>query len=114
MWRQIGKDTGDDALVFPQMHDNRGLNGKVKNRVVKLFEDAGVRIGPKGTKRTLYCLRHTYITFALADGEVNVFDLSENTRTSVERLQDTYSDVKTEDFAERVVKRKAPLPKRAI
>ena len=111
-WRQIGRDTSDDAIVFPQLHNDRGLNNKVKGRVVKLFEDAGVRIGPKGTKRTLYCLRHTYITFALADGSVNVFDLSENTRTSVERLQDTYSDVKTEDYAERVVKRKAHVPKR--
>jgi integrase len=111
-WRQIGKETSDDALVFPGIHNDRGLNNKVKLRVVKLFDDAGVRIGPKGTKRTLYCLRHTYITFALADGSVNVFDLSENTRTSVERLQDTYSDVKTEDYAERVVKRKSGTSER--
>ena len=109
-WRNHPKTRRDDELIFPGLHNSRGVTTKTKANVRKLFDEAGVRIGPNGTKRTLYCLRHTYITFALADGLVNIYDLAKNSRTSVEMIQKTYSDVKSDDYAERVVKRKTHKP----
>ncbi|MEX0299505.1 MAG: tyrosine-type recombinase/integrase, partial [Kordiimonas sp.] len=47
-----------------------------------------------GNKRTPYSLRHTYATFALIYGRVNVYTLAVNMGTSVEMIEKHYGHVK--------------------
>lgn len=66
-----------------------------------LIKNAGVEHDAEGVKHTIYTLRHTYITFRLMFGKnINIYHLAENCGTSVEMIQQYYSDARPEHFVD--------------
>lgn len=59
-----------------------------------LLKEAGLLCDNEGKKRAPYSLRHTYATFALLQGRVNVFTLAMNMGTSVDMIEKHYGHVK--------------------
>jgi integrase len=59
-----------------------------------LLRDSDLEHDNHGGKRCIYSLRHTYGTFRLVYGNVDVFFLSENMGTSVEMIKKHYSHLK--------------------
>lgn len=57
-----------------------------------ILQNANLKLGKKGQNRTLYCLRHTAITFRLLYGEgVDLLTLAKNARTSVNMIEKHYA-----------------------
>lgn len=57
-----------------------------------ILENENLKLGPKGQRRTLYCLRHTAITFRLLYGQgVDMLTLAKNARTSVDMIERHYA-----------------------
>ena len=57
-----------------------------------ILKTANLKFGPKGQIRTLYCLRHTAITYLLLYGEgVDLLTLAKNARTSVMMIERHYA-----------------------
>ena len=57
-----------------------------------VLDKANLKYGPKGQRRTLYCLRHTAITYRLLYGEgVDLLTLAKNARTSVNMIERHYA-----------------------
>lgn len=57
-----------------------------------VLDKANLKYGPKGQTRTLYCLRHTAITYRLLYGEgVDLLTLAKNARTSVNMIERHYA-----------------------
>ena len=56
----------------------------------KLMRDSGLAKDGAGKTRTLYSLRHTYATFALAEG-VDIHTLARQMGTSVAMIERHYS-----------------------
>jgi hypothetical protein len=57
-----------------------------------VLEKTSLKYGPKGQTRTLYCLRHTAITYRLLYGEgVDLLTLAKNARTSVIMIERHYA-----------------------
>lgn len=77
-----------DKLVFvmPEGDQPHGFDGVFQ----RLMKDSGLWADHTGQKRTLYSLRHTYATFALADG-VDIHTLARQMGTSVLMLEKHYS-----------------------
>jgi integrase len=72
-----------------------------------LLRDSDLEHDNHGGKRCIYSLRHTYGTFRLVYGNVDVFFLSENMGTSVEMIKKHYSHLKitqVSDHLTRVIK----------
>jgi hypothetical protein len=57
-----------------------------------VLDKANLKFGTKGQTRTLYCLRHTAITYRLLYGEgVDLLTLAKNARTSVNMIERHYA-----------------------
>lgn len=67
--------------VFPQNHK------KVFNRIL---EDLDLKIDRNGNRRTLYNLRHSYISFRLLEG-ADIYQIAKNCRTSIEMIEKHYA-----------------------
>ncbi|WP_170827018.1 tyrosine-type recombinase/integrase [Magnetovibrio blakemorei] len=88
-WRQYTKFNADNDYVFTKW------NGEQLRDPRKAFDNMLVAAGAthnKGKKLSMYSMRHTYITFALAAG-VNVYNIATQCGTSVEMIERYYSDV---------------------
>ena len=55
-----------------------------------------------GSRRSAYCLRHTYATFRLMEG-VNVYFLAKQMGTSVKMIEDYYGHITPAKNAERIL-----------
>ena len=84
-------------------HENGGLRRTFEVGFKALLKRAGMEKDRYGGIRTLYCLRHTYATFRLLYGEVDVYLLSRNMGTSVAMIEQHYGHVTTTLAAERLV-----------
>ena len=67
--------------VFP--HDHK----KAFNR---LLEENDLKFDRDGNRRTLYSLRHSYISFRLLEG-ADIYQIAKNCRTSVEMIEKHYA-----------------------
>lgn len=80
----------------------RMANGDTTPQLGKAFEKAlqetGLKDSPRGP-RTLYSLRHTYITWQMLDGQ-NMDIIAKQCGTSVAMIEQHYSHVKPEMFAD--------------
>jgi hypothetical protein len=57
-----------------------------------VLDKANLKYGTKGQARTLYCLRHTAITYRLLYGEgMDLLTLAKNARTSVNMIERHYA-----------------------
>jgi integrase len=73
-------------FVMPEGDQPHGMDGVFQ----RLMKDSELWIDHAGQKRTLYCLRHTYATFALADG-IDIHTLARQMGTSVGMIERHYS-----------------------
>jgi integrase len=94
-WQELELKTLDsvieaklDRLIFcfPNGHTPYRMEGVFR----KLMRDSGLSKDGAGKNRTLYSLRHTYATFALADG-VDIHTLARQMGTSVAMIERHYS-----------------------
>lgn len=67
--------------VFPQDH---------KKQFNRILEDANLKFDRNGNSRTLYSLRHSYISFRLLEG-ADIYQIAKNCRTSVEMIEKHYA-----------------------
>lgn len=67
--------------LFPTDHK------KMFNRIL---EDLGLKFDRQGNRRTLYSLRHSYISFRLLEG-ADIYQIAKNCRTSVEMIEKHYA-----------------------
>lgn len=102
-WRDyldsIAEAYNDNSFIFcnergePIQHFREGFNAVIKE--AGLDNDAN----GKATKFTPYTLRHTYITFRLTDAKkMSIYALAKNCGTSVQMIEEFYSDAISEDF----------------
>lgn len=82
-----------DYLFMPQIADRKKAIEQLGSCFKHVLITAKLDKSPKdGKQRTLYCLRHTSITFRLRYGEgIDLITLARNARTSVEMIERFYS-----------------------
>ncbi len=74
-------DPKPSDLLFP--HDHK----KAFNR---LLEENDLKFDREGNRRTMYSLRHSYISFRLLEG-ADIYQIAKNCRTSVEMIEKHYA-----------------------
>jgi len=67
--------------VFPQDH---------KKQFNRILEENDLKFDRNGNSRTLYSLRHSYISFRLLEG-ADIYQIAKNCRTSVEMIEKHYA-----------------------
>lgn len=67
--------------LFPTNH-KRAFN--------RILEKEGLKVDRAGNRRTLYSLRHSYISFRLLEG-ADIYQIAKNCRTSVEMIEKHYA-----------------------
>lgn len=79
-----------DRLVFA--YPDGGTPYQMEGVFRKLMRDSGLALDTAGRNRTLYSLRHTYATFALAAG-VDIHTLARQMGTSIAMIERHYSKI---------------------
>ena len=67
--------------IFPVDH---------KRQFNRILEETGLKFDREGNRRTLYSLRHSYISFRLLEG-ADIYQIAKNCRTSVEMIEKHYA-----------------------
>ena len=83
----------NDYLFFPELGRRRDHALRHMGFLFTwILNKANLKFGTKGQTRTLYCLRHTAITYRLLYGEgVDLLTLAKNARTSVNMIEKHYA-----------------------
>jgi len=68
-------------LLFPVDH---------KKQFNRMLAETGLKFDREGNRRTLYSLRHSYISFRLLEG-ADIYQIARNCRTSVEMIEKHYA-----------------------
>ena len=76
----------------------------------KLLDEAQLLYDDLGQKRTLYSCRHTYATFQLLYGNIDVYTLAIMMGTSVPMIERFYSHVKPRLAADKTARIKEEKP----
>jgi len=61
-----------------------------KKQFNRILEEEGLKVDRQGNRRTLYSLRHSYISFRLLEG-ADIYQIAKNCRTSVEMIEKHYA-----------------------
>jgi len=61
-----------------------------KRQFNRILEETGLKFDREGNRRTLYSLRHSYISFRLLEG-ADIYQIAKNCRTSVEMIEKHYA-----------------------
>lgn len=61
-----------------------------KKQFNRILEELGLKVDRQGNRRTLYSLRHSYISFRLLEG-ADIYQIAKNCRTSVEMIEKHYA-----------------------
>jgi len=61
-----------------------------KKQFNRILEEQGLKFDRQGNRRTLYSLRHSYISFRLLEG-ADIYQIAKNCRTSVEMIEKHYA-----------------------
>jgi len=61
-----------------------------KKQFNRILEELGLKFDRQGNRRTLYSLRHSYISFRLLEG-ADIYQIAKNCRTSVEMIEKHYA-----------------------
>jgi integrase len=83
----------NDYLFLPELGNRRDQALRHMGFLFAwILNKANIKYGTKGQNRTLYCLRHTAITYRLLYGEgVDLLTLAKNARTSVNMIEKHYA-----------------------
>lgn len=71
----------------------------------KVLRDLDMLTGPDGNPRSLYSLRHTYITNELELGQVSIHDIANNCGTSIQYIERHYSHAKVHSKAQELAEK---------
>lgn len=71
----------------------------------KVLRDLKMLTGPDGNPRSLYSLRHTYITNELELGQVSIHDIASNCGTSITYIERHYSHAKVHTKAQELAEK---------
>ena len=74
-------DPAPTDKVFPFDH---------KKQFNRILEELDLKFDRDGNRRTLYSLRHSYISFRLLEG-ADIYQIAKNCRTSVEMIEKHYA-----------------------
>ena len=86
----------DDFLFFPQLKNREYVRSILWIHFNWLLNHSGLKKGPHGQSRSMYCLRHSAITFRLLYGQgIDLLTLARNSRTSVEMINKYYASALT-------------------
>jgi integrase len=99
--RAISKANEPDDFVFTSINGkpNRSLYGAL---IGELLTDSELLFSSSGSRRSTYCLRHTYATFRLSEG-VDVYFLAKQMGTSVQMIEKHYGHITPVKNAERIL-----------
>jgi hypothetical protein len=61
-----------------------------KKQFNRILEQENLKEDRQGNKRTMYSLRHSYISFRLLEG-ADIYQIAKNCRTSVEMIEKHYA-----------------------
>jgi integrase len=61
-----------------------------KKQFNRILEEEDLKVDRQGNRRTLYSLRHSYISFRLLEG-ADIYQIAKNCRTSVEMIEKHYA-----------------------
>lgn len=61
-----------------------------KKQFNRILDNLGLKLDREGNRRTLYSLRHSYISFRLLEG-ADIYQIAKNCRTSVEMIEKHYA-----------------------
>ena len=91
--KALGYGKPNDFVFLPEISKNRDHALRHMGfLLIWVLNQANLKYGTKGQARTLYCLRHTAITFRLLYGEgVDLLTLAKNARTSVNMIEKHYA-----------------------
>ncbi|MDH5304793.1 MAG: tyrosine-type recombinase/integrase [Gammaproteobacteria bacterium] len=85
-----------NQYVFRLSDGTRTLN--LHQAFRKLMEDSELKVDPRnGKNRTLYSLRHFYITQSIISGRTDVHTIAKNCGTSIKMLEQHYSHLHVRD-----------------
>jgi hypothetical protein len=88
----LGLAGPEDYLFLPRIQDRASATWLMDHYFGKILDATGLRLGPRGQRRTLYSLRHSAITFRLLYGEgIDLLTLARNARTSLEMVDKFYA-----------------------
>jgi integrase len=100
--RQIaatGQAPSPSQHVFATPDGKHVRHDSLRQLFCRLLADMGMETDSKGNRYTLYSCRHTYATFRLMNGEVEIKTLAKNMGTSVPMIDQHYGQVKTQQAA---------------
>lgn len=99
--KAISKATKPDDFVFTTSAGKPAatLYGAL---IEDLLTKSGLLHSSSGSRRSTYCLRHTYATFRLMEG-VDVYFLAKQMGTSVKMIEDYYGHITPAKNAERIL-----------
>jgi integrase len=92
----------DSSPVFSD-REGRAVSN-FKKSFDELLKATDLTYDNHGAKRSIYSLRHTYATFRLVLGDVNVYELAQNMGTSVEMIERHYGHLQPEQVADRLTR----------
>ncbi len=81
--------TTSPVLTTPRPND-RIFQGQLSSLFRGVLEKLDMRSDREGNPRSLYSLRHTYISFRLSEG-ADIYQVAKNCRTSVEMIEKYYA-----------------------
>lgn len=71
----------------------------------KVLRELAMLTGPDGNRRSLYSLRHTYITNELELGEASIYTIADNAGTSIQYIERHYAHTKVHTRAKELAEK---------
>lgn len=91
---------GKTDKLFPVDH---------KRQFNRILDQTGLKVDRSGNRRTLYSLRHSYISFRLLEG-ADIYQIAKNCRTSVEMIEKHYAVHLKNSLDASAINRRRALP----
>jgi integrase len=93
----VGEEWNKDTYIF--CNDKGHPINDFREGFNSVIREAGVETDRDGNKLTVYSLRHSYITFRIQFAKhLSIYSLAQNCGTSVQMIEQFYSDTVPEDF----------------
>lgn len=87
--------TNDKDLIFCDRNGNPATDFNKTFR--KILENIGLLEDKDGNRRVIYSLRHTYASWMLLYGDINVYELSKNMGCGVKQIENHYGHLTSRD-----------------
>ena len=101
--KEINDHTAGTDFIFPNRDGSPLKEPGVTFK--KVLRDLDMLTGPDGNPRSLYSLRHTYITNELELGQVAIHDIASNCGTSIHYIERHYSHAKVHSKAQELAEK---------